>query len=500
MDVQKSARRKAGKGVSSTRTGSARNGVQNSNAAPAACNLTPSKGCAALGGMNIGADGPSRPLSPVIRANKTREPARRWRSKPGTPKIVAKYLAKAGLVARLPYELYKSDLVERFGHPAEQYLRDTLVVQLDNGESHGLMSANLDMALEIRSQIWGHRTEEFLSWFATANLPAPGRILDIGCDIGIQACFYAMFFPDSQVTGLDRCPKSIECAKQLAERLKLKNVQFVQADLRELPDDLASQKFDLVVSSCMVGHFFDKLAIPVRSIEEAQSQAKGPELTNYARSAAGFLAGEDSLLVSFERLAKPVQLARWIWALRDAGVHVLGDGIELLEFEDESEESLSLPVLIGSRRVTELVTPDEIRELWLECLREHLSDSAYKMAATECLFVSASPKELLWGLRRARPGLPPYCTELWKAGSSVLFYVYRDGCEAFDEFPAEDLPVILKDFRLATRDDIDGKTVVEYGPEAHSQPPASVSDGSTAERLAQAVPGSAAIAESGGTA
>ena len=67
MDVQKSARRKAGKGVICT-GGSARNGVQNSNAAPAACNLTPSKGFAALGGMNIGADGPSRPLSPVIPA------------------------------------------------------------------------------------------------------------------------------------------------------------------------------------------------------------------------------------------------------------------------------------------------------------------------------------------------------------------------------------------------------------------------------------------------
>ena len=170
-------------------------------------------------------------------------------------------------------------------------------------------------ALAIRSQIWGRRNEAFLSWFATADLPRRGRILDVGCDIGIQTCFYAWFFPDSRVTGIDRCGKSVRCAERLAERLNLKNVQFTQADLHALPDELLSQRFDMVVSTCVVGHFCDGPTIPVRSIEEAQSQAIDPQRAEYAGLMAGFLADEDSLLVSFDRLTIPAALARWIWAL-----------------------------------------------------------------------------------------------------------------------------------------------------------------------------------------
>jgi hypothetical protein len=49
----------------------------------------------------------------------------------------------------------------------------------------------------------------------------------------------------------------------------------------------------------MAGHFYDDVTSAVRSIEEAESQPIGPKKATYARLMAGFLADENSLLVSF---------------------------------------------------------------------------------------------------------------------------------------------------------------------------------------------------------
>jgi len=115
---------------------------------------------------------------------------------------VAEYLAKAGLSARLSDNLHDADLVERFGDAARRYLESCHSDYCDTDESHALMSASLDMALAIRSQIWADRYEAFLSWVATANLPPRRRILDVGCDIGIPACFYATCFRSRRSQGL----------------------------------------------------------------------------------------------------------------------------------------------------------------------------------------------------------------------------------------------------------------------------------------------------------
>jgi SAM-dependent methyltransferase len=418
-----------------------------------------------------GAKKDQRPkIFPVVKAREhiLRRP---WRSRPGTPKVVSEYLPKAGMTAKVSEELFRSDLRARFGDAAERYLESCRVSHYDSVESHAIMSPNLDMATAIRSQYWGDRCEAFLSWFVTAGLPRPGRILDIGCDTGIQTCFFATFYPESQVTGVDQCAKSLQCAQRLAERLGLKNVRFVQATLPELPPDLVSQMFEMVVSSFVANYFDDEVTVPVRSIEEAQSTVPDPQLGRYARLLAGFLADEESLLVGFERYRVPVRLARWIWALRDAGICIRKDRIELIEFSDESDESAYAPAFVATKRGADLMTPDEIRHLWLKDFLRRGRDVAYHCAAIEQDFVSESPKELLKGAHCTFPKLSPFCKELWLAGSDVLLYVYNsNGGVILDAAPAEELAEMLEIFEIAFCDK--GRlATVEYGPEGHGKRP-----------------------------
>ena len=224
-------------------------------------------------------------LSPVAKARE-RILRRPWRSQPGTPKAVSEYLPKAGMTAKVSEELFRSDLRARFGDAAERYLESCRVSRYDSVESHAVMSANLDLATAIRSEYWGDRYEAFLSWFVTAGLPRPGRILDIGCDTGIQTCFFATFYPESQVTGVDQCEKSLQCARKLAERLGLTNVRFVQATLPELPPDLVSQKFDMVVSSFVASYFDDEVTVPVRFNRRSAIRSSRPK-TRTIRKALG---------------------------------------------------------------------------------------------------------------------------------------------------------------------------------------------------------------------
>ncbi len=419
-------------------------------------------------------------------APKPRKPKRRqpWPSKPDVPKSVTRYLAQAGLVARLPADLSEVDLVARFGDLAARYLRSCRSDQCDKVEIHAVMSANLDLATAIRSEYWGDRYEAFLSWFVTAGLPRPGRILDNGCDIGIQTCFFATFYPEAQVIGVDQCAKSLQCAQRLAERLGLKNVQFVQAMLPELPPDLVGQKFDMIVSSFVAGPFFDEVTAPLRSIEEAQSKTRDPRLETYARLLAGLLTDGDSLLVGFERCRVPVQLARWIRALHDAGICIRKDRIELIEFSDESDEPVYAPALVATRHTADLMTPDEIRHLWLKDFLTRGRDIGYHRAAVEQDFVSETSKELLKGMRCTFPDLSPYRKELWRAGSEVLFYVYNsDGGMILDAAPADALPEMLEMLETALCDKRRPATV-EYGPEGYGQHADGADGGDASDRLA----------------
>ena len=53
-----------------------------------------------------------------------------------------------------------------------------------------------------------------------------GRILDVGCGVGILTTFYAALDPNRQVVGIDRSPASLVQARKQAEMLGLKNLTF----------------------------------------------------------------------------------------------------------------------------------------------------------------------------------------------------------------------------------------------------------------------------------
>ena len=167
------------------------------------------------------------------------------------------------------------------------------------------------------------------------------RILEVGCDCGIIACFLAKRFPEAQITGLDRCGESIAAAKELAARLKLTNAEF----LTGTPETL-SPGYDAVVSlrtmheNCAVA---DEETLSPEEYEKACTEA----LKTYAGALAALLNPGGHLFTA-ERSDTEELLRAWQAALAAAGITVLPDSRKDLACSEAGVPS-PLALLIGEK-------------------------------------------------------------------------------------------------------------------------------------------------------
>ena len=225
------------------------------------------------------------------------------------------------------------------------------------------------MALAVRSQYDGTRYEEYFSWLAERNLPQPNRILELGCDVGISTCFYATLYPKATITGVDKSADAIECAKKLAAKLRLKNVQFIRADTEMLSSDLTGQKFDIVFAEGVAFAMSDDCPYPGDTVENILAWQRPSDSSYYkmprAQPLADLLTDNKSTLISVEHFFTPHDLAEWLRSLRDAGIYVAWEKLDLATyFDTEYGYHADLHLMIGSKQPADLPTAAEIRSLW----------------------------------------------------------------------------------------------------------------------------------------
>ncbi|HWB74154.1 MAG TPA: methyltransferase domain-containing protein [Nannocystaceae bacterium] len=85
------------------------------------------------------------------------------------------------------------------------------------------------------------------------------RVLDVGCGLGsVTAIAAALVGHDGAVVGLDRDPQILERARERMWSLDLDNVDFVAADLDDLPRDCGS--FDFIIGRRVLMYQRDPVA------------------------------------------------------------------------------------------------------------------------------------------------------------------------------------------------------------------------------------------------
>ena len=94
-------------------------------------------------------------------------------------------------------------------------------------------------------------TSSWRAELALAAVPAPDRVLDVGCATGALLGLLAARLPDAELAGIDPAPRMLAAARK-----RLDGVRLEQAAAERLP--FADGSFDLVVSAMSFDHWTDQ--------------------------------------------------------------------------------------------------------------------------------------------------------------------------------------------------------------------------------------------------
>ena len=169
------------------------------------------------------------------------------------------------------------DLVkERYGARAERVINLAPVEQdHSNDPSYGCSSNDACCGIEDNDHAMQLYTEGQLAGLPAESVAAsagcgnptalaglqPGeRVLDLGSGGGID-CFLAsqQVGPTGQVTGLDMTPSMLKLADTNKAKLGIKNVEFVQGEMENMP--IPDSSVDVIISNCVVCLSPDKDAV-----------------------------------------------------------------------------------------------------------------------------------------------------------------------------------------------------------------------------------------------
>ncbi|WP_462413214.1 methyltransferase domain-containing protein [Neobacillus sp. Marseille-QA0830] len=318
-----------------------------------------------------------------------------------------------------------------------------------NGNLYEVKNRTLSFSLAVESWTISFHTA-LLNWFNSQKQLKPKRILEIGCDNGLMACWYATHFPDAEIIGIDQEKNGIRCAEQLASQLELNNISFFKMDFAELQEYFLEDSFDLIIS--------------VRTFHEIM----GPVLISKYWSLAEYLKGapmygdrtymqivenlltEDGAYLSCERLENPGDLGKWANLLHEADLNVQWDQSDIIDFQELGKNKRS-PVIFATKKETGIATIDGLEYLYTRNSNPFLVEGkSLKGAKAEFAFHHLLNKKFHTGRHlEATNHWYRFRFEIWETRTLLLVYCCGNmGHRHLDILPAgayHDAEVLLEE-------------------------------------------------------
>lgn len=265
-----------------------------------------------------------------------------------------------------------------------------------------IKNTSLEFSLLTGAAFRGLLHQAVMRWIAEQQW-SPLRVLDIGCDNGILTCFYALLWPNAQITGIDICSTGIDRARELATLLGLPNVRFEIASIDQLGTTSASS-FDLILTTTVLHEsgLFAELNPKSGFLDEALTPARPPSAHKAFNDISRMLTPNGAWLGA-EVIDTPHLLWRWIKSLEHVNLSILPARSARLKFGEEL-----LSIIAAQRGPGDIVSSKWAAGFWMRgSINEYVPGMRMPVKlsglAAQVFFESIPEKRMLAVARRWAP-------------------------------------------------------------------------------------------------
>ncbi|MEH7483122.1 class I SAM-dependent methyltransferase [Neobacillus drentensis] len=314
---------------------------------------------------------------------------------------------------------------------------EPLISRKKQGNLYVVKNAVLPFSLAVESWTQSFH-QSFLTWINRQNQLKPKRILEIGCDNGLLACWYATRFPDAEIVGIDQSANGIRCAKELSKQLGLANMSFYRIDFNELRERFLMNSFDLIISVRTFHEIMGPLFIPKYwSLPDCLKENPTYGDCLYLQIVDELLT-EDGTYLSCERFENPADVGKWANSLKQANLHVQWDDCDIIDYHELGTKKRS-PIIVATKRETGITTLEGMEHLYTKDYPLVLeAGKSYNGAKAEFAYHRLGEKIFKSGHSLDVPGhWHVFRFEIWETSVFLLVYSYGNmGHRHLDILPA----------------------------------------------------------------
>ncbi|MFP5109298.1 methyltransferase domain-containing protein [Neobacillus sp. C211] len=301
---------------------------------------------------------------------------------------------------------------------------EPLICRKKQGNIYEVKNGTLPFSLAVESWTKSFH-KSFLTWINQQKQLKPKRILEIGCDNGLLACWYATRFPDAEIIGIDQSGNGIRCAKELAKQLGLTNVSFYRIDFMDLREHFLLNSFDLIISVRAFHEIMGPLFFPKYwSLPDYLKENPTYGDSKYLQIVDDLLT-DDGTYLSCERLENPADVGKWANSLSQANFQVQWDDCDIIDYHELGANKRS-PIIVATKRQTGITTLEGMEHLYT---KDHPivleAGKSYSGAKAEFAYHRLGEKTFKSGHYLDVPNhWHMFRFEIWETSSFLIVYNY----------------------------------------------------------------------------
>jgi len=345
-------------------------------------------------------------------------------------KFIRAYMKKIDLRIIKNEGHFWTQIIKKHGEIIGDRLMDSLENRLeanDDKNFYEIKNETLQLSLDFASYS-GDLYRKYFTWIMKQKSKNPKRILDIGCDNGIVTCFYAILFPESEIIGIDIGENAINCARELAKRIGVKNVVFKKSDFLKLREEYSEGYFEGITSLRsiheIVGTFPD---IKYWSIKELIFDSGGKIEKEVVDGMRHLLSSKNGFIITMERLPNIAGAGWLIEQFKHGKIYLNDEDSELIEFQ-ELGYTQRMPILVFDNSERNLDSVERLIHLYTKNANMDIHTNKFlEDLHAEMAFHDIEDKSFIYGVQiNFSKELYSMRAELWQQKESLFQYTYSN--------------------------------------------------------------------------